>query len=165
MTQQTQFLMKKGSDTININSENLATYLTAGYVPVSIRYSGGGEESDLISQVLMIKGTDAIRVLPDSVLTYENLGYVVYEILYGANALKIPSIVVDETNTLPYVISARLLLNLEANKLVLSDNAAVATWADQSGNSHDFTQSNGANKPIFHSSVAGYPAVTFDGVN
>ena len=91
MTQQTQFLMTKGGDVINVTDDDLATYLAAGWTPVNIHYSEGGEASDSLSQVLMTKGTDAIRVRPDSVITYRAAGYEVKEILYGTNALRISS--------------------------------------------------------------------------
>ncbi len=89
MTQQTQFLMTNGSDCMNVTDDNLATYLAAGWTPVNIRYSEGGEGDDQISQVLMTNGSDAIRVRPDSVITYRADGYAVKEILYGTTALQI----------------------------------------------------------------------------
>lgn len=91
MTQQTQFLMTKGSDLINVTDDDLANYLADGWTPVDIRYSEGGEASDSASQVLMINGSDAIRVRPDSVLTYRAQGYSVKEILYGTDGLRIAS--------------------------------------------------------------------------
>lgn len=163
MTQQTQFLMTKNGDIINITSGDLATYLAAGWTPVNIRYSEGGEESDTVSQVLMTNGSDAIRVLPDSVLTYEAQGYTAREIRYGANAVRIFNVTVDESMALPYVASARLLLELEADSLDLDDDDPVSTWADQSGNGRDFTQT-GTARPT-RQTVGGYPVVAFDGVN
>ncbi len=163
MTQQTQFLMTKGSDIINVTDDDLATYLADGWTAVNVRYSEGGEESDLISQVLMIKGTDAIRVRPDSVLTYEAQGYAVRNISYGTNALSISSVTVDESAALPYVVSARLLLDLQADTLDLEDDDPVSTWADQSGNGNDFTQTGSA-RPV-KQTIGGIPFVVPDGVN
>jgi hypothetical protein len=108
MTQQTQFLMTKGSDVMNVTDDDLANYLAAGWTPVNIRYSEGGEGEDTTSQVLMSNGTDAIRVRPDAVLSYRAAGYTVKEILYGADGLKIsnsitvtdvPSVVSMEVGT------------------------------------------------------------------
>lgn len=54
-----------------------------------------------------------------------------------------------------------LLLDLEADTLTAG---AVATWADQSGNGHDFTQATGAAQPIAQL-LGGYMFVVPDGVN
>jgi hypothetical protein len=67
------------------------------------------------------------------------------------------------TPTLPQVASATLLLDLEADTLSLSDGDPVSTWADQSGNGHDFTQTGNA-RPT-KQTVSSYPAVVFDGVD
>lgn len=46
----------------------------------------------------------------------------------------------------------------------LTNGAAVATWADQSGNRYDVTQATGANQPIFNTNqINGLPALTFNG--
>lgn len=49
-----------------------------------------------------------------------------------------------------------------------SDDASIvsplATWADQSGQSHDFTQSTDNSKPT-KQTIDGYPAIVFDGAN
>lgn len=55
------------------------------------------------------------------------------------------------------------LLDLEADMLVLSDGDPVSTWADQSGNSRNFTQS-GTARPT-KQTISGYAAVVFDGSN
>lgn len=53
---------------------------------------------------------------------------------------------------------------LEANSLGLSNNDAVSTWSDISGNGNDATESTGSNQPLFITSqVNGYPIVRFDG--
>lgn len=65
---------------------------------------------------------------------------------------------------LPEVASATLLLNLQADALVLSDSDPVGTWADQSGNNRDFTQTGDA-RPTFVANKDGYPAVKFDGMD
>lgn len=84
-TQQTQFLMVKGTDAINVQPSAVATYVAAGYRIVSMNYSEAGEGVDVTSQVLMVKGSDAIYVHPGSVPTYVALGYVKTKILYGAS--------------------------------------------------------------------------------
>lgn len=55
-----------------------------------------------------------------------------------------------------------LLLDLEADTLSLSDGDPVSTWADQSGNGNDFTQTGDA-RPT-RQTISTYPAVVFDGV-
>ena len=55
------------------------------------------------------------------------------------------------------------LLDLQADTLGLSDGDPVSTWADQSGYSRDFTQSDTA-RPVFRTN-SGNPFVKFDGVN
>lgn len=67
------------------------------------------------------------------------------------------------TVELPDVASATRLLDLQADALVLSDGAAVSTWADASGLGHDFTQSGSA-RPTYHTG-GGVPYVQFDGVD
>ena len=43
-----------------------------------------------------------------------------------------------------------------------SNNDPVGTWSDQSGGGHDFTQSNGSNKPTFKTNIRnGLPVVRF----
>lgn len=55
------------------------------------------------------------------------------------------------------------LLDLQADALALNDGDPVSTWADQSGQSHDFAQT-GTARPL-KQTISGYPAVSFDGVN
>ncbi len=55
------------------------------------------------------------------------------------------------------------LLDLQADTLALADNDPVSTWADQSGQNHDFTQT-GTARPT-KQTVSGYPVVSFDGIN
>lgn len=64
--------------------------------------------------------------------------------------------------TLPQVASATLLLDLEADMLLLSDGDPVSTWADQSGNGYDFTQTGDA-RPT-KQTIGSYPTVVFDGI-
>lgn len=48
----------------------------------------------------------------------------------------------------------------------LNDGDPVATWADQSGNGNDATQSSGSLKPLFKTAIiGGRPVVRFDGVD
>lgn len=63
----------------------------------------------------------------------------------------------------PTVSSGTLLLGLLAHKLTFADGDAVSTWADQSGNSRDFTQS-GTARPVYHV-TGGVSYVEFDGVD
>lgn len=56
-----------------------------------------------------------------------------------------------------------MLLDLEADTLVLSDGDPVALWADQSGNSNDFTQSGDA-RPT-KQTVDNYSVISFDGLD
>ena len=63
--------------------------------------------------------------------------------------------------TLPQVASATLLLDLQADTLVLNDGDPVSTWADQSGNGRDFTQA-GTARPTKQTD-GGYSSVVFDG--
>jgi hypothetical protein len=59
--------------------------------------------------------------------------------------------------------SPTLLLDLQADALVLSDGDPVSTWADASGNGHNFTQTGSA-RPTYHAG-AGYPYLEFDGID
>lgn len=50
--------------------------------------------------------------------------------------------------------------------IIPSNNSAVGTWVDKSGNGNNATQAVGANQPLFKlNSVNGLPAISFDGVN
>jgi hypothetical protein len=117
MTQQTQFLMIKGSDITNVTDDDLATYLEAGWIPFNIRYSEGGEGEDTISQVLMTKDSDAIRVRPEAVLSYRAQGYSVKEILYGTGALKISSGIT--VTDVPAIVSMEIGI-VDATTLVIT---------------------------------------------
>lgn len=56
------------------------------------------------------------------------------------------------------------LLDLQADQLGLSEGAAVATWADQSGNNRNFTQGTAGSRPTFHTDEnGGY--IKFDGTD
>jgi hypothetical protein len=50
-----------------------------------------------------------------------------------------------------------------------TDNTAITTWADQSGNSNDVSQGTAANRPLYRSNSANLmnfnPTVSFDGTN
>ena len=56
---------------------------------------------------------------------------------------------------------------LKADTGITKDGSdLIGTWADQSGNGNDFSQSTAGNKPVFSASAQNnLPAVTFDGVN
>jgi hypothetical protein len=60
-------------------------------------------------------------------------------------------------STLPSVSSATLLLDLQADTLMLNDGDPVSLWEDQSGNNHDFTQT-GSVRPL-KQTVDLYPCV------
>lgn len=61
-------------------------------------------------------------------------------------------------------IGARLVL--DARYIGQSDNTAVSTWADRSGNGWDATQATGANRPTFRVNQFGEAGgVRFDGSN
>lgn len=51
---------------------------------------------------------------------------------------------------------------LAADKITANDGDALATWADQSGNSRDFTQGTAARKPAYKTNIInGKPVVRF----
>jgi hypothetical protein len=55
-------------------------------------------------------------------------------------------------------------LVLDSRYIAQSNNTAVSTWADRSGNATDATQSNGANQPTFRTGQqGGNGGVDFDG--
>jgi hypothetical protein len=62
---------------------------------------------------------------------------------------------------------AGMKLRLDANAITgLSDNQAVATWNDTSGNGLNATQSTGSFQPLYKTSIMnGKPVVRFDGSN
>lgn len=64
---------------------------------------------------------------------------------------------------LPKVASATLLLDLEADMLILSDSDPISTWTDQSGSGHHFTQT-GSERPT-KQTVLGMPVVVPDGID
>lgn len=59
---------------------------------------------------------------------------------------------------------AGLAVWLKADALVLSDGAAVSTWADSSGSGRNATQGVGANQPTYKTAIVnGLPVVRFAG--
>lgn len=55
---------------------------------------------------------------------------------------------------------------LDARFIAQSDNTAVSTWADRSGNGYDVSQATGANQPTLQTGeVGGSAIVRFDGSN
>jgi hypothetical protein len=59
-----------------------------------------------------------------------------------------------------------MILWLDATRINQANNTAVATWADQSGNGYDATQSTTAARPTFIASgLNGLPVVRFDGTD
>lgn len=57
-----------------------------------------------------------------------------------------------------------LQLWFRADKINLSDNDPVVTWADDSGNGRDATQGVAGNRPVFKTNIiGGYPVVRFSG--
>lgn len=68
-------------------------------------------------------------------------------------------------STLPQVASATLLCGLDAltDIVLLADGDPISTWADQSGNGNNFTQT-GIARPT-KQTVGGYAAVVPDGVD
>lgn len=62
----------------------------------------------------------------------------------------------------PRSIGASMVL--DARAIAQSDNTAVSTWPDRSGNGYDATQATAANQPKFKASqFGGQPSVQFDG--
>ena len=77
----------------------------------------------------------------------------------------LPLVGVGFPTFLPSQISG-LKLWLKADSLSLSDGDAVGTWADQSGNANDATQTTAVNKPSFKTNIVNSkPVIRFDGVN
>jgi hypothetical protein len=57
-----------------------------------------------------------------------------------------------------------LIVWLKADALVLSDNDAITTWTDSSGQSNNATQGTGAAKPTYKTNIQnGKPVARFDG--
>src|SRR6476620_9249766 len=57
-----------------------------------------------------------------------------------------------------------LKLWVRAESLVsLANNAAVATWKDESGNGNDLVQATGSKRPVYLANVESLPGVSFDG--
>ena len=89
MAQLTQLHMVNGSASMNVQADDVAAYLAAGWTIVGIRYSEGGEGLDTTSLVLMVKDPDRIYVRAGSVASYQAQGYRVEEIIYGSAAIVI----------------------------------------------------------------------------
>ena len=89
MAQESQFLLTKGSATINVQPDALTTYLADGWAIHGLRYSEGGEGLDVTSLVLMTNGSASIYVRAGSVATYIANGYTVVGIIYGSSAVTI----------------------------------------------------------------------------
>jgi hypothetical protein len=87
--QATQFTMTKGSESMNVQPDDLAAYLAGGWSVTAIKYSEGGEAPDAATQFLMRKSTDQISVLAKDLQTYVALGYAIVEVKYGASQLQI----------------------------------------------------------------------------
>src|SRR5215471_2103927 len=59
-----------------------------------------------------------------------------------------------------------LKLWVRAESLVsLANNAAIATWKDESGKGNDLVQATGSKRPLYLTNVEGLPAVSFDGTD
>ena len=84
MTQQTQFLMMKNNEALNILAADLDTYLAENWRVLNVVYSLDEESEDVQSQVLMVKGNDAIYVRPSMVADYEADGYHDVKMYYGS---------------------------------------------------------------------------------
>ena len=55
---------------------------------------------------------------------------------------------------------------LDAHALGFTDGAAIASWADLSGNGANFVQGASSRQPVYNTTgISGIPSVTFDGVN
>jgi hypothetical protein len=89
MTQLTQFLVTKGSESLHVQPASLATYVAAGYAVAGVLYSEGGEGVDVTSLVLMKLGDQQIYVHPGSVATYVAAGYQIVSMIYGAAVARI----------------------------------------------------------------------------
>src|SRR5262245_56365396 len=72
----------------------------------------------------------------------------------------------DTSTTACALPSNGLGLWLRADDLGLSDGAAVASWADASGQGSHATQGTAGRRPVFQAAaVAGHGAVRFDGID
>jgi hypothetical protein len=63
-------------------------------------------------------------------------------------------------------VKGGLKLWLDASVLTLSNNTAVSSWTDSSGNGYHATQSTGISQPIFKTNIInGKPIVRYDGTD
>lgn len=81
--------MTKLSQSMNVTSTDLATYLAAGWTVQSITYSEGADAVDDATLFLMVKAQDSIRVKAASVQAYLAAGYTISEVLYGASQVAV----------------------------------------------------------------------------
>lgn len=64
------------------------------------------------------------------------------------------------------IVSANLVLQLEADSLSLADNDPVASWTDLSGNAAHAVQATAGKRPLFKTNILnGLPCVLFDNVD
>ena len=124
MTQGTQILMTKGSASMHVQSDDVATYLAAGYRVEGIRYSEAGDAVDSVSLFLMKKGSDSIYVLANDVQTYISNGYQLTEILYGADRVQ----VTKESGPLAY-LDIPAYLSAEVGSV--ADTTVVVTFSTE----------------------------------
>jgi hypothetical protein len=65
------------------------------------------------------------------------------------------------------ILGANLLVWLRSDLGVTESGGVVSTWADQSGNGHNFTQGTAANRPAYNATGGpnSTPSILFDGAN
>lgn len=82
----------------------------------------------------------------------------------GYQASSVAASVITIDGSTGYVSRSGLQLWLKADALGLTGGAAVAAWADQSGNGNDATQGTVGNRPTYQANVInGQPVVRFTG--
>lgn len=135
MTQETQFLMIKGSDARNVLASDLETFLADGWTAFSVSYVDP-DASDTESLLLMAKDTDAIYIRPSDYSAYSAQGYHDVKMLYGAGRTLVTQ---DDRINFFDSIGDGLRADLKA---YWNFNEASGTRADSTANDNDLTDVN-----------------------